>query len=212
MSEVQKPVSESRLEGNLSDQNRQGQLVIVSGPSGVGKTTVLKSLFQNCPLPLEMSVSATTRGRRPGEAAGVSYYFLTEAEFAKRRENGDFLESCEVFGRGHWYGTLRQPVETALTSGKWIVLDVDIEGAAKVLQSYPDAITIFIHPGSLDELEKRLRNRGTESESAIARRLEVAAHELQQASQYQHLIVNGLTVEHAATEICTILQTSGEKN
>jgi len=189
-----------------TEKNQLGRLVIISGPSGVGKTTVLKRLIAECPLPLEMSVSATTRTMRPGETEGVSYYFLSSAEFAARREQGEFLEACEVFGRGHWYGTLRQPVEMALAAGKWIVLDIDIEGAAKVLQFYPDAITIFIHPGSLGELEKRLRNRGTESESAINRRLEVAAHELHEATRYQHLIVNHLTIEHAATEICTILQ------
>jgi guanylate kinase len=182
-----------------------GQLVIISGPSGVGKTTVLRSLFENCPLPLQESVSATTRPMRPGETEGISYHYLTDEQFLRHRQHDDFLERTEVFGRGHWYGTLREPVATGLAKGKWIILEIDVEGAAKVLKYYPDAISIFIHPGSLEELERRLRGRGTEPESALARRLEVASYELKQSEIYRHIVTNQ-SVEQTATDICKILQ------
>jgi guanylate kinase len=181
------------------------QLVIISGPSGVGKTTVLRSLFENCPLPLQESVSATTRPMRPGETEGISYHYLTDEQFLRHRQHDDFLECTEVFGRGHWYGTLREPVATGLAKGKWIILEIDVEGAAKVLKYYPDAISIFIHPGSLEELERRLRGRGTEPESALARRLEVASYELKQSEIYRHIVTNQ-SVEQTATDICKILQ------
>ena len=182
-----------------------GQVVIISGPSGVGKTTVLKHLFEHCPLPLVPSVSATTRPRRDGETEGVSYHYLSHDEFHQHRRKGDFLECTEVFGRGHWYGTLREPVATGLAEGKWIVLEVDVEGAGKVLKTYPDAISIFIHPGSLEELERRLRGRGTEPEPALQRRLEVASQELEASVIYRHIVYNQ-SVEQTASDICDILQ------
>ena len=182
-----------------------GKLIIVSGPSGVGKTTVLKQLYEVCSLPLEPSVSATTRPQRPGEVDGQSYYFLEADDFQQRREAGAFLECIEVFGRGHWYGTLRDPVETGLAGGKWIVLEIDVEGADEVLKHYPDAITIFIHPGSIEELERRLRGRGTETEDALARRLEVASRELAASDRYRHTVVNQ-SIEQTVTDICQLLQ------
>ena len=189
---------------------KPGQVVIISGPSGVGKTTVLKKLFATCGLPLEESVSATTRPQRPGETDGVSYRYMTPQQFEKHRENDDFLECCEVFGYGHWYGTLRKPVTTGLQAGKWVTLEVDVEGAAKVLKHYPDAITIFIHPGSLEELERRLRGRGTESEEALKRRLEVAKREIDASPSYRHIVINQ-SVEQTVNDICELLQ-QAEKN
>ncbi|MEL7497527.1 MAG: guanylate kinase [Planctomycetota bacterium] len=182
-----------------------GKLIIISGPSGVGKTTVLKKLFEQCKLPLQPSISATTRPQRAGETAGVSYHYLSDEEFRQRRENDEFLECVEVFGRGHWYGTLKKPVSTGLNEGKWIVLEIDVDGAAKALKHYPDAITIFIHPGSLEELEKRLRGRGTESEEALSRRLEVARRELEAANRYQHRVTNE-SVEQTVEDICQLLE------
>ncbi len=182
-----------------------GKLIIVSGPSGVGKTTVLRQLYETCLLPLEPSVSATTRPNRPGEVDGQSYYFLDADDFQQRRQAGDFLECIEVFGHGHWYGTLRAPVESALATGKWIVLEIDVEGADEVLKHYPDAITIFIHPGSLEELERRLRGRGTETEDALARRLEVASRELAAADRYRQTVINQ-TIDQTVNDICQLLQ------
>ena len=189
---------------------KSGQIVIISGPSGVGKTTVLKKLFATCQLPLVESVSATTRPRRPGETDGVSYRYMTPQQFEKHRENDDFLECCEVFGYGHWYGTLRGPVTTGLREGNWVILEVDVEGAAKVLKHFPDAITIFIHPGSLEELESRLRGRGTESEDVLKRRLEVAKRELDASPAYRHIVINQ-SVQQTVNDIFELLQ-QAEKN
>ena len=181
------------------------RLIIISGPSGVGKTTVVRKLLEDCPLPLKLSVSATTRPRRPGEVEGQNYHYLTDAEFARRRENGDFLEAIEVFGRGHWYGTLKETVTTGLNEGNWIILEIDVEGAAAVIESYPEAITIFIHPGSLEELERRLRGRGTEDETALRRRLEVAERELLAVDRYEFIVENQ-SVEQTVEDICKLLK------
>ena len=188
-----------------SQTDSAGRLIILSGPSGVGKTTVLKQLFATCQLPLIESVSATTRLQRPGETEGKSYYFVTDEEFQQRQANGDFLECVEVFGRGFWYGTLKETVTSGLEAGNWILLELDVEGCSKVLEFYPDAITIFIHPGSREELERRLRSRGTESEDILTRRLEVAQGELDASVNYQHIVINQ-SVEQTATDICNILQ------
>lgn len=190
---------------STEDATKTGKVVIISGPSGVGKTSVLRKLFAECELPLVESVSATTRTQRPGETAGKSYHYLSEQEFEKHRKNNEFLEYCEVFGYGHWYGTLRQPVTTGLEAGNWIVLEVDVEGAAKVLKTYPDAITIFIHPGSIEELERRLRGRGTESEEVLKRRLEVAKHELDASPIYRHIVTNE-SVDQTVNDICELLE------
>jgi guanylate kinase len=187
-----------------------GRLVIISGPSGAGKSTVVKQLFAACPLPLTLSVSATTRVPRPGERDGVDYFFLSREDFDRRRAAGEFLECKEVFGRGDWYGTLKTVVAAGLAEGKWVILEIDVEGAMAVVAQCPDTITIFLHPGSQEELEKRLRHRGTESESSIQRRLEVARRELTYIRRYRHEVIND-TVPRAVAQICQILQTQGAK-
>lgn len=186
-----------------------GKLVIISGPSGAGKSTVVRRLLTECCQPLVMSVSATTRSPRQGERNGIDYHFMSLDEFHRRREAGDFLEYKEVFGRGDWYGTLNKEVTTGLAAGKWVVLEIDVEGTLGVLEQFPDAITIFVHPGSLDELERRLRQRATESEQAIQRRLEVARRELEYLGRYRYEVVND-SVEHAVRQICDILSNSGD--
>lgn len=184
----------------------EGKLVIISGPAGSGKSTIVRQLLEESPVPLELSVSATTRSPRPDETDGVDYHFLSKEEFARRREAGDFLEWKEVFGRGDWYGTLAEPVTAGLKGGKWVLLEIDVEGALMVLESRDDAITIFIHPGSTDELERRLRGRGTESEDAIQRRLEVAQREMTFVDRYRHEVINN-TIEQATQDICRLLLT-----
>jgi guanylate kinase len=187
------------------------RLVVVSGPSGVGKTTVVRRLYELCSLPLVAGVSATTRPPRPGEVDGVDYYFLEADDFQRRRENGDFIECFDVFGRGYWYGTLKSEVNRALEKGNWVVLEIDVQGAAQVMQLYASAITIFVLPGSEEELERRLRGRATESEEAVLRRLQQAKQELQLADRYRHQVVNDV-VDRAAREICDILNREVEGN
>ena len=185
-----------------------GKLVVISGPSGVGKSTVVRQVLGQFEGRLRLSVSATTRPPREGEREGVDYYFLSDAEFARRMAAGEFLESVEVFGRGHWYGTLWSEVRGSLLRGIWVILEIDVDGAREVLRQYPEAVTVFIRPDSMDELERRLRTRGTENEDAIQRRLAVARHELQLADQYEHQVVN-VTVPQAVDDICDILRTRG---
>ncbi len=181
-----------------------GQLVIISGPSGAGKSTVVGRLLAECELPLELSVSATTRRPRPGEVQGKDYHFLSRDQFLARRDNGEFLEWKEVFGRGDYYGTLLGTVTAGVNAGKWVVLEIDVEGAMTVIETYPDAITIFLHPGSTGELERRLRERGTDSADAIARRLEVARREMTFRDRYKHHVQND-AVDKAVAEVCGIL-------
>lgn len=187
----------------------KGKLVIISGPAGAGKSTVVRRLVEQCNLPLTLSISATTRQPRPSERDGVDYHFLTLADFEQRRQQGDFLECKEVFGLGYWYGTLRSEVTTGLNAGKWVILEIDVEGALAALEHYPDAITIFLHTGSPEELERRLRGRKTESEEAIQRRLSVAEDELTHVDRYRHEVVND-EVDKAVQEICDILTRYGD--
>ncbi len=181
-----------------------GKLIIISGPSASGKTTLLSKLFERRPGPLVASVSATTRPPRPGEEDGRHYHFLSPDEFRRRRERGDFLESFEVYGRGYWYGTLKNEVAAGLNAGQWVVLEIDVHGALEVLKSFPDAVTIFVHPGSPDELERRLRGRGTEQEADIQRRLATANEELKYLHRYKHEVIND-NLERAVDELCRLL-------
>jgi guanylate kinase len=185
-----------------------GKLVVISGPSGVGKSTVVRQVLARLGGRVYLSVSATTRPPRPDERDGIDYYFLSDAEFRRRREAGEFLECVEVFGRGHWYGTLWSEVRSSLARGKWVILEIDVDGAREVLVQFPEAVTIFIRPASLGELERRLRSRGTEDEESVQRRLAVARHELHQSDQYEYQVVN-VTVAEAVDEVCDILQSRG---
>lgn len=179
----------------------KGRVVIVSGPSGAGKTSVVKRLLEVCEVPLQLSVSATTRPARPGEIEGVDYHFLTDEEFRKRKENHEFLECFEVFGRGYWYGTLISEVDSILSAGEWVLLEIDVNGMKQVMETYPNAVTIFVRTSSLGELERRLRARKTENEDTIRARLKVAEHEWQFKDRYQHDIVNE-EIETAVDDIC----------
>ena len=165
-------------------------LIVVSGPSGVGKGTLLKRVFAESGLPLVLIVSATTREPRPGEVDGVHYRFLTAEVFETKRKNSEFLECFEVFGKDCWYGVLRKDVEDELRNGKWVVLEIDVQGAQAVKEQFPDAVTIFVEPKNVDVLKERLRGRGTETDEAIQRRLATAWEELKHAGEFQYRIVN----------------------
>jgi guanylate kinase len=187
---------------------RPGKLVVISGPSGVGKTTILRSLLADLPHLLP-SVSATTRPPRAGERDGVDYHFIPQEEFDRRRDAGEFLECCRVYGRQHWYGTLLAEVAPRLAAGNWVVLEIDVEGTLSVLQKYPEAVTIFVEPSHPDQLRERLLGRATESPEAMARRLEVAHRELLQSHHYRHRVVNDDDPAAAVTTIEEILFAAG---
>ncbi len=186
---------------------QRGSLVVISGPSGVGKTTILRMLLEQLP-ELTPSVSATTRPPRAGERDGIDYHFLSPEDFARRRENDEFLECCRVYGRDSWYGTLVDEVTPRLDAGQWVVLEIDVEGTLSVLERYPDMITIFVEPSRPEQLDERLTRRGTESAEAIERRLEVARRELGQAHLYRHRVVNE-NVDEAVAGIIEILRQAG---
>lgn len=193
-------------------ETTKGRLIIISGPSGAGKSTVVRRLLDECELPLTLSVSATTRAPRAGEVEGKDYFFISDEEFLRRQNAGEFLECKEVFGLGCWYGTLRQQVATGLSEGRWVILEIDVQGALAVLETSEfDPITLFIHPGGMDELAERLRARGTETEEAICARLETASSEMRYMHRYQYEVING-SVDAAVAEICQILNDQKEKH
>lgn len=166
-----------------------GLLVFVSGPSGVGKSTVCRQLTHR--LPAEFAVSATTRAGKPQDAYGKKYLFVEEPEFRRRLEAGEFLEYAYVFG--NWYGTLRQPVQDALAQGRTILLEVDVQGAIQVHQLIPNAYGVFILPPSMEDLEKRLRERARDDEATMQRRLAEAQQEIRTAEvcgAYDLLVIN----------------------
>ncbi len=154
---------------------------------------------------------ATTRPPRTGETDCVDYHFLSADEFASRHKRGKFLECFEVFNQGHWYGTLRSEVTTGLAAGKWVVLEIDVQGAQAVMEQFPDAITIFLRPSTREELERRLRGRGTETQDAIQRRLARADGELALAGRYKYQVVND-DMDQAVHDICRILTSQWEKS
>jgi guanylate kinase len=134
----------------------------------------------------------------------VDYHFLTQEEFQRRREAGEFLESFEVYGSGYWYGTLRGSVAPSLSAGKWVVLEIDVQGTLEVVKQYPEAVTVFVAPRSPADLEQRLRARNTESPEALTRRLDVGLREMSFADRYRHHVVND-NVDRAVDDLCNIL-------
>ena len=177
------------------------RLFVISGPAGVGKGTLVARVRELRP-DLDETVSATTRSPRPGEVEGVSYHYLSDEEFARRVAAGDFLEHAEV--HGHSYGTLRSEVESRIARGRSVILEIDYQGAFQVRKPFPAAVLVFIEPPSFEELERRLRGRGTEDEEHIELRLKNARHEIEIGEQYDVRIVND-EVERAARELLDVM-------
>jgi len=167
--------------------NAEPLVFIVSGPSGSGKSTLVQSILD---LPNTiLSVSCTTRTPRQTESRGKWYNFVSEAEFERMKQAGEFLEYAQVFGK-NWYGTPRRWLDEARVTGKNLVLEIDVQGAQQVKQKLPKALAIFIVPPSRAELEKRIRSRGQDSDDEIARRLERARQELEQYTGYDFIVIN----------------------
>ncbi|NLJ87001.1 MAG: guanylate kinase [Firmicutes bacterium] len=174
---------------------KRGFLVILSGPSGAGKNTVLDATMDRCS-DLQYSVSATTRPRRKSEQDGVDYFFLTEEEFQRRVRAGEFLEWAEFCG--HSYGTPLAYIEECLEQGHVVVMDIDIEGARQVKDKMPEAVFVFLLPPTMAELENRLRGRSTDSDEAIRQRLGKALEELKAGIDYDYVILNDKIAKSAA--------------
>ena len=167
---------------------RRGIIFILSAPSGAGKTTIWRAALQRVP-EIEFSVSLTTRKARENEIDGVDYHFVSEEEFRNRREGGELAEWSQHFGAS--YGTLKEPLDKAVSSGRDILLDIDISGARQIRKSYPaDSVAVFVLPPTFEELAGRLRKRGTETEAAIKGRLDRAREETRAYPEYDYLIVN----------------------
>lgn len=180
------------------------RVIIISGPSGSGKSTLVQKL-QDLP-GVMFSTSSTTRPARGTESPGKWYDFITEAEFKRRIASGEFLEYAQVFGK-HWYGTPRRQLEEARRAGLDLVLEIDVQGARQVKQELPDAVAVFIVPPSRQDLERRLRARGQDSEEAIALRLERARQELACSAEYDFVVVND-DLDRAGRELCAIVVAS----
>ena len=186
----------------------RGTLYIFSGPAGVGKGTVLQRALKKLP-GIGYSVSCTTREPRPGlDVEGETYYFLSEEEFRRRIAAGDFLEYAN--GHGHLYGTRRDIVEEALSTGRDIVLEIDVQGAAIVKEKMPEAVTVFVKPPSFGELARRLKKRGSEGCEEQELRMKNAKEELSHAGEYDYVIVNDI-VEDAVSEFIKIVKKHREE-
>jgi guanylate kinase len=185
---------------------RRGTLIVLAGPSGVGKGSVVERLRSRDPEGLAVSISATTRRQRPGETDGVAYRFVDDARFDRMVADGDLLEWAEVYP-GRRYGTPRSFVDRTLAEGRDVVLEIDVQGAAQIRSQAPDAVFILLAPPSMEALEERLRGRGTEDEASVAERLAAAERELEQEGSFDHVVVND-DVERAADEVAAIIEAS----
>ena len=169
------------------DLKGKGMLVVLSGPSGSGKDTVLNKLKES-EFSFDKTISATTRAMREGEKDGVDYYFIDKTTFEKKIENGEFVEYT-VYS-GNYYGTLKTEVERLVAKGGCILLKIEVEGAGNIRKAIPDALSVFIVPPSIEELERRLRGRNTETEDSIQERLKEAIKELARADEYDYIVIN----------------------
>lgn len=175
--------------------------IVISAPSGTGKTSVVEKLLASDGR-LQRALTATTRAARAGEVDGTDYIFLSEAQFEEKRKAGGFVETARVHGM--WYGVPRESITTALRKGKWVVLNVDVQGGLSIKKAYPEAVMVFLLPPSMEELETRLRGRGTDSEVDIEKRMRDALDEMAVAPKYEYVVVND-EVKACATRILAIV-------
>lgn len=180
-------------------QQKRGTLFVFSGPSGVGKGTLNSKLFAEFGEQIAFSVSATTREPREGEIDGKHYFFISRQEFENRIANNDFLEYAQF--AGNCYGTPKPYVMSLLEQGKNVLLEIEVKGAMQVMERMPECVSIFVLPPSFEELERRLRGRGTESEEKVRARLETAREEITFAPRYRYRIINGEDVDAAYREL-----------
>ncbi|MBX3374536.1 MAG: guanylate kinase [Phycisphaeraceae bacterium] len=191
--------------GGAPSPPRPGLLLVISGPSGVGKTSIVRAVRSM--LDAHFSVSATTRPRTGQDTPGIDYDFVDEATFDRMIRDGRFIEYAKVFGRA-WYGTPRDPVEQALRAGRTVILDIDVQGALQVRSAMPHAFLVFVSPPSDEELYRRLRARGRDDDEAIARRFAEARREIETAhasAAYDAFIVND-DLDRAIREVCALAQ------
>ena len=181
---------------------RRGLMLVLSSPSGAGKTTISRKLLDVEPL-LQMSISATTRPKRPGETEGRDYFFVDKEEFGVRANKNEFLEHARVFD--HYYGTPKRPVEAALTKGRDVLFDIDWQGTQQIKEkASSDLVRVFILPPSTIELEQRLRRRAQDSEEVVERRMSEASSEMSHWQEYEYVIINK-DIEHSVSQIRSIL-------
>lgn len=190
-----------------SSGTQHGDLIIISGPSGAGKGTLVDRLVARVPA-LWVSVSATTRAPRQGETEGEDYYFLSAEEFSRRVEEGAFLEWAEV--HGNRYGTLRSSVEAKMAEGRDVILEIDPQGAMQVKRLMPDAVLVFIVAPSMDELERRIRGRGAETDEQVSVRLATAVRELELVGNYDCVVEND-DVARATDELVRIIESLAQR-
>jgi guanylate kinase len=189
--------------GGFAGLGRRGLMLVLSSPSGAGKTTISRRLLA-CEPELQMSVSVTTRPKRPGEVAGVDYHFLEPTEFNLRVNRQELLEWAKVFG--HYYGTPRAPVEAALAAGRDVLFDIDWQGTQQLAErAAEDLVSVFILPPSTRELERRLRRRAQDSAEEVARRMAKAADEMSHWPEYHYIVVNS-DIERSLKQVQAILQ------
>ncbi len=181
------------------------RLFVISGPSGVGKDTLIQDLRPLFP-EFHFAVTATTRERRPGEIDGVHYFFMTRDEFLSRQADGGFLESAEVYGKGYWYGVPKERVRAALHAGRHVIVKVDVQGAASIRQLAPQSIQIFVAPPSMEALSERLMRRKSDDPVVLMKRLRTASRELACAREFDYVVFNETDGQnHAARLIAAIV-------